>query len=431
MLKLLTNVWLIRILGIVGLAAVVVLLGPLFAFGDWRPLETPAAQGLFILLIVVAWLVRHLWRMQRAAKAQSRMVSEILEAPSAPAAPDASAEELATIRSRFEDALGVLKKARGGKGRLNLYDLPWYIIIGPPGAGKTTALVSSGLRFPLRERFGPDAIRGVGGTRNCDWWFTDDAILIDTAGRYTTQDSDADVDQAAWLGFLGLLKKYRKRRPINGTFVAISIADLMTQTEAERRAHAAAIRQRVIELDRQFGIRFPVYVLFTKCDLVAGFSEFFENLGKREREQVWGITFPYSDDPDANPAQQFDAEFDLLLRRLNERLLMRIGEEPDIGRRALIHGFPKQMAALKENLGAMLKEIFAGSRFETGPLLRGAYFTSGTQEGTPIDRLMDSLARTFQIDAQAMSAGASRGKSYFITDVLKRVAFTEANLAGT
>src|SRR5690606_29218776 len=116
---------------------------------------------------------------------------------------------------------------------------------------------------------------------------------------------------------------------------------------------------------------------------------------------------------------------------LNERLLMRIGEEPDIGRRALIHGFPKQMAALKENLGAMLKEIFAGSRFETGPLLRGAYFTSGTQEGTPIDRLMDSLARTFQIDAQAMPAGASRGKSYFITDVLKRVAFTEANLAGT
>src|SRR5690606_3612471 len=168
---------------------------------------------------------------------------------------------------------------------------------------------------------------------------------------------------------------------------------------------------------------------FTKCDLVAGFSEFFENLGKREREQVWGITFPYSDDPDANPAQQFDAEFDLLLRRLNERLLMRIGEEPDIGRRAPIAGLPKRMAALKATLAALLKELFAGSRFETGPLLRGAYFTRGTQEGPPLDRLMGWLARTCQIDAQAMPAGASRGKSYFITDVLKRVAFTEAHPA--
>src|SRR5690606_18662076 len=128
--------------------------------------------------------------------------------------------------------------------------------------------------------FGPDAIRGVGGTRNCDWWFTDDAVLIDTAGRYTTQDSDAAVDQAAWTGFLSLLKKYRKRRPINGTFVAISLADLLTQSEAERRAHALAIKQRIGELDKHFGIRFPVYVLFTKCDLVAGFAEYFDDLSR-------------------------------------------------------------------------------------------------------------------------------------------------------
>ena len=84
-----------------------------------------------------------------------------------------------------------------------LASLPWYMFIGPPGAGKTTALVNSGLKFPLADTaVGRSAVRGVGGTRNCDWWFTDEAVLIDTAGRYTTQDSQAAVDSAAWLGFL-------------------------------------------------------------------------------------------------------------------------------------------------------------------------------------------------------------------------------------
>ncbi|HAG97103.1 MAG TPA: hypothetical protein DCL78_23445, partial [Gammaproteobacteria bacterium] len=87
---------------------------------------------------------------------------------------------------------------------------------GPPGTGKTTALVNSGLDFPLESQFGRGAIQGVGGTRHCDWWFTDQAVMIDTAGRYTTQDSHASADAAAWKGFLGLLKKYRRRRPING-----------------------------------------------------------------------------------------------------------------------------------------------------------------------------------------------------------------------
>ncbi len=431
MLKLLTNRWLIRVLGFAAVAFLVFLVGPLFAFGGWRPLESLLGRGVLLLLILVLWVGKHVLRAQRAKRAQSQMVEALTQAPAAAAGPDASAEEIATLKGRFDEALTVLRKARGGKGRLNLYDLPWYIVIGPPGAGKTTALVNSGLRFPLGERFGPQAVRGVGGTRNCDWWFTDEAVLIDTAGRYTTQDSDAQVDRAAWLGFLDLLKKHRKRRPINGTIVAISIADLMTQSEAARREHAGAIKQRVMELDKHFGIRFPVYVTFTKCDLVAGFTEFFDDLGKAEREQVWGFTFGFSDDPEANPVRGFDAEFDGLVRRLNERLLGRMSQEPDPARRALIHGFPKQMAALKESLSAFLGEIFESSRFESGPLLRGAYFTSGTQEGTPIDRLMGALARTFQIEQGVLPGRHGAGKSYFITNVLKELAFREANLAGT
>ena len=197
------------------------------------------------------------------------------------------------LGERLKEAMQKLKKMPGGKrGRRRLYELPWYMFIGPPGAGKTTALVNSGLNFPLAEGKGPAALRGVGGTRDCEWWFTDQAVLIDTAGRYTTQDSQATVDAAGWLGFLRLLKKHRRRQPLNGALLAIGLSDLAALSEPERLAHAAAMRKRMRELHDELGVRVPVYVLFTKTDLIAGFVEFFDNLGKEEREQVWGMTLP-------------------------------------------------------------------------------------------------------------------------------------------
>ncbi len=112
------------------------------------------------------------------------------------------------LRERFEEAVATLKQQR--RSGHSLYDLPWYVFIGAPGSGKTTALLNSGLKFPLEQRMGKGALQGVGGTRNCDWWFTDEAVFLDTAGRYTTQDSDAASDSAAWGEFLALLRKYRQ-----------------------------------------------------------------------------------------------------------------------------------------------------------------------------------------------------------------------------
>src|ERR1700730_17196601 len=96
----------------------------------------------------------------------------------------------------------------------------------PPGAGKTTALLNSGLKFPLAAEMGQTAVAGVGGTRLCDWWFTEDAVLFDTAGLPPFRDSEARVDRAVWDAFLDLLKRTRARQPLNGVIVAISLIDI-------------------------------------------------------------------------------------------------------------------------------------------------------------------------------------------------------------
>ena len=225
------------------------------------------------------------------------------------------------MREKLTTALSLLRKASGARGYL--YDQPWYVIIGPPGAGKTTALLNAGLSFPLAAEMGQSAVAGVGGTRMCDWWFTESAVLIDTAGRYTTQDSDAAVDKAGWQAFLGLLRRTRARQPLNGVLVAIALSDIAAAPAAERLAHARAIRRRVKEMYDQLGVRVPVYALFTKADLIAGFTEFFDDLDRERRGQVWGVTFPLNKS-EAGTAGLFGAEFSLLVERLNERLLDRL-----------------------------------------------------------------------------------------------------------
>jgi len=416
------------IFGTLILSLVLWFLGPLLGFGDAHPFDSMTVR---IIVIAVFWLIAILtivivlWRKRARDKALS---GDIAEAADESGFQDEVVQgEISEMRDKLRIALGHLRKSKRGRG--HLYELPWYVVIGPPGAGKTTAIVNSGLKFPLSDEIGKSAIGGVGGTRNCDWWFTNEAVLIDTAGRYTTQESDESADNSAWTGFLSLLKKHRKRQPINGAIIAISLSDLSMQDTTTQAGHAAAIRRRLQELREQLGVRFPVYILFTKADLIAGFAEYFDGLGKQEREQVWGFTLPLSlQRDDVSPISGFREEFDALLSQLNSQSLERIQTEIDPQRRSLIAGFPNQVASLRQVAGDFLSEVFQDNRFDDRQMLRGVYFTSGTQEGAPIDRLMMGMARTFGIGRQAIGTGQGTGKSYFLTKLLQDVIFKESGL---
>ncbi len=436
----------LAVIGLLALGTIVWFFGPLIAIASWRPLEAEWARWLFISLIVIVYIARKAWLAHRAKRVNAQMMDGLLQA--APAAPQAgtsaSTEEIETLRKRFEEALLKLKQSRlslaGRKpgfaglfaGQQYIYQLPWYVFIGAPGSGKTTALINSGLQFPLADSFGAGAIGGIGGTRNCDWWFTDDAVLLDTAGRYTTQESNRELDAQAWSGFLQLIRKHRPRRPINGIILTVSILDLLQQTADERERHANALRSRIKELHEGLNIRFPIYVLVTKCDLLAGFMEFFGEYGKEERAQVWGTTLPCLEPREGfDPLAGFAVEFDTLEKRLNDRLIDRLQQERDPSKRALLYGFTQQFGALKGLLGGFLGTVFTASRFHETAMLRGVYFTSGTQEGSPIDRVMGALSRSLGLERKMLPPQAASGRSYFLTRLLRDVIFAEQDIAGT
>ncbi|MFI0459943.1 MAG: type VI secretion system membrane subunit TssM, partial [Candidatus Thiodiazotropha endolucinida] len=150
-----------------------------------------------------------------------------------------------------------------------------------------------------------------------------------------------------------------------------------------------------------------------------------------ERSQVWGMTFPLTDKADQESGiSHFRDEFRALEKRIDVRLLDRLEQERDAKRRVLIYSFPQQFSALREAAESFLHEAFNANRFQETPMVRGIYFTSGTQEGTPIDRLLGSMAQEFGLNRQIAPAFSGSGRSYFINRLFKDLIFPEAHLAG-
>lgn len=254
-------------------AAAIVIVAWALAIGFELPLMIPSAvTALAALVLLALWLVERIREVRRA-----RALAASLSSATDSVRPDRAAEQerLRVEMGRAVDALGARR----------LYRMPWIAIVGPPGSGKSTALRESGLHFPqIAASTGP--LRGVGGTRSCDWWLTNEGVILDTAGRWTSEDED----RAEWLGFLDQLAAQRPRRPLDGLIVAVPLDELADEGRAE--ALGQRLRARIDEVQSQLKLSLPVYVLLTKCDLAEGFVETFDDLSREARGQMWGFTEP-------------------------------------------------------------------------------------------------------------------------------------------
>lgn len=362
---------------------------------------------------------------RKASKEIERALRAQAEEQARSARPDLEAD-IRSMQEEFTRAVNSLKSSRlGARGASSaLYSLPWYVIVGPPGVGKSTALRNSGLKFPFSSNRGGVSVQGVGGTRNCEWWMTSEAVILDTAGRYTTENADRDE----WFAFLDLLRKYRTRRPINGVLAAVSVADIAEAHPEEVAGLAREIRARIDELQDRLGVVVPVYMLFTKCDLLPGFVEMFSDLSEAERHQIWGFTLKVSDQ--LALADQTGQHLDELSALLEKRTLRRLAEERSMARRERLHELPQYFASLREPIARFVHELTEPNIYHETPLLRGVYMTSGTQEGRPLGRIMSSIAEAFGLRPTIGGATVAPvdAKSYFLGEIFRKVIFPDYSL---
>ncbi|OJH38143.1 type VI secretion system membrane subunit TssM [Cystobacter ferrugineus] len=391
-----------------------------FSLAPWMGL---AATGAMLLLMLVRTFIRR----RRARKAAAKKLEEDINAQAEEQArtvrPDLQ-PEVQAMKAEFSRAVASLKNsklARGGKDALAV--LPWYLMIGPPGTGKSTALRNSGLKFPYLSSKGGGAVRGVGGTRNCDWWLTNEAVFLDTAGRYTTGEEDRDE----WMAFLDILARNRPSRPINGLIVTVSVTDLMNADPQAAGELGQRIRERVDEVTTRLKVVVPIYVMITKCDLLSGFVEMFSDLPRSERGQIWGFTVPLSAQQDA-PSELLLKRFDELTAVLEQRSIRRIGQERQLETRERIYQFPQRFDALRKNMVEFIQPLFMESVFQDTPVMRGLYFTSGTQDVRLAERqVRGAAAEVFGTHRAATEQ--TEGRSFFLWDVFNKVMFQDQKLA--
>ncbi|WP_458376913.1 type VI secretion system membrane subunit TssM [Pseudomonas fluorescens] len=418
--------WVWTLLLVLFAALLVWFVGPLLAVNDYKFWEGSTSRLLTISVLFLIWgltMVFVSWR----AGVRKKAVEDTEDGEDRIRREEQIDEAQKELKERFKDALKTLKTSSLYRGRSERWrsDLPWYLLIGPQGSGKTSLLDFSGLEFPI-NKIDRKLTRDTLGTRHCDWYFADHGVLIDTAGRYLTQP-DAEVDGSAWSTLLDLLCKRRRNRPLNGVLVAIEVETLLCADEKALALLGRQVRTRLQEVHQKLHIDVPIYLVLSKADQLLGFDEFFDQLTREESDQVLGTSF--RKEQSGTDVTVLRAEFEELLRRLNSQVIMRMHQERDTQRRGRILDFPHQLGQIGERLCLFVDMAFTGNRYQRASQLRGFYLTSAPHLTQEMDETTAAIGANLGVKAGMLPTLRS-GRSRFIHHLLSRVIFPEADLAG-
>ncbi|WP_420995082.1 type VI secretion system membrane subunit TssM [Cupriavidus sp. 30B13] len=449
---------LLLMLGLLFLLVAIWWLGPQWSWGARKPLADLSARVLATVLLLVlpllGWALR-LRSRNRRLEAESQQEAQRLQDPClryVEAQERALDHSLSTLQSHL-------------KGRNALYQLPWYLVLGQEGSGKTSFVNRSGQNFSLtgevkagsrRVQADPDQIYAV------DWWMGDQAVLIDPPGELVSQprldqgedisaaDGEADTHETSapqkrvtrplpadlharlWDSLVGWLGRNRSRRPLNGVVLMVDLVTLFGQQPSDRKALAIVLRTRLAELSRQLGTRPPLYVVLSKFDRLEGFDAFFARLPQSAREDIFGFTFTL------DSVQNYDAwleelaqRYDGFIARLNEKIFDALAHAGDLKQREALYSLVRQLSGLRPVLLGFLGDVMGSDRYVTPALPRGVFFSSVHQQGLVSNAFVSSASRAYHVeDPTSPASPGGRSVVYFAQRLFQTVIYPESGLAG-
>lgn len=404
--------------------------GPLIAIADHKILSGVLARSLVILFgffIIVAGCVYKTNRDKK--KLKDAEVSEI-------------DEKLATVKleSRLKEKFNhldiFLRKQKGikeknifqrvfGSKHDYVYNKPWFMVVGASHVGKTSALLNSNLTFPI-GLIDPKSIGNQ--TKDCDCFLTDDALFLDTSGRFFEDIDSADVKKD-WSEILRILKDYRPKQPINGLVLMLSVDEILKSDEEQIQAQVDKIRLRLKEIQTIFNTSFPIYIVVNKIDQITGFSQFFKYLSDKEKQATFGVTLDPLAKDSYKRIEDLLSNIDSISSQLHKNIFKSISynnhHDEDID---LALGFSSHFEIFSEDLKNYLQKLLVVSNYDVDLQLAGVNFTSLLQNDDTnkenynegINSNLDDFVKEYKQIINPL----------FVENIFKKLVLSTAEIAG-
>ena len=432
-----TSMW--SLFGLISIVTTIWFAGPMIAIAEYKPLESVLNRVLLILLVGLIFLGIYLFKRYQTKKMNEHVIQE-LKASDINEAAETNGQTTSGLQERFNDIDTILQRQQnkekqnfvqrifGAKGDY-IYDKPWFIVVGAPGVGKTSAILNSGLNFPIGTT---DHVSKLAGTRDCDWFLTDEALLLDTAGRFVEQNNDAN-NSNDWNELLGLLKRCRPKQPINGLVLMLSADDILNNNDEKIQSQIQQIRLRLQEMQTSFNTTFPLYIMVNKVDLISGFNQYFNYLDESERKQTFGVSLDPLTATTAEKINTLTYEIDAIAAKLKNNIFTSVSfnnQQNDATDLAI--GFPNEFENFAGTFKKYLKKLLNLSRYDSEINLSGVYFTSAVQ-ATDENFILDEANREIlenKYTQNTTSTLVPSSKSYFINSIFKELLLNTANIAG-
>ncbi len=244
-------------------------------------------------------------------------------------------------------------------GQADAYATPWYLVVGEPGTGRSSAVRASGLVLPTGADF-----QAVGnGALSC--LLAPEAVVLEPGpalvGPRRTPGSLTELGQA--------LKATREREPVDGLLLVLRVADFAELSDDGLESYAKRYRDQLIELGRAFDSDVPTYVVVTGYDTLWGFEDAFAWTPERQRDEPYGFTLPVTIDTQAAVPRIHD-ELRALFARIESACFGRLAEPiaADVGMRVVQHLV--EARSLFEKLRVVFRVLASASAYERAPWFR-------------------------------------------------------------
>ncbi len=231
---------------------------------------------------------------------------------------------------------------------------------------------------------------------------------------------------------LSLLRQHRQRRPLNGLIVAVSVEDVLKSTPDSLERLAKRLRERIQEAHDLLELRLPIYLVFTKCDLIPGFTHFYRQLDNQTRGEVMGKTFAHEGFRQSDWGKRFTAAMGELVdhwqqiadQQLVQQDIQLTRQDPAAYR------FPLELTALKPLLETFVTDLLRANPYQSAELLRGFYFTSALDADKATQGLYaQHITERFALaDSSAELPVTGQTQPMFINSLFQKVIIPDQHL---